>query len=70
MGERKKVEMADLDILKELAGCQERNHLHSETRNWEFLSAVTHRHNGTELSQEEFRDNLCLRYGMVVERGS
>ena len=31
------------------------------------LSAVPHRLNSTELSREEFRDNLCLRYGLMPE---
>ena len=31
------------------------------------LSAVPHRLNGTELYQEEFRDNLCLRYGLMPQ---
>ena len=32
-----------------------------------MLSAVLHRLNVTELSQEEFRDNLCLGYGLMLE---
>ena len=31
------------------------------------LSDVPNRLNDTELSQEEFRDNICLRYGMVPQ---
>ena len=45
--ERKHVDLVDLDRKKELAGGQERNHLHRATSNWEWLSAVTHRLNGT-----------------------
>ena len=37
------------------------------TRNGAWLSAVPHRLNGTELSREEFRDNLCLAYGMMPQ---
>ena len=38
-----------------------------ETRNGAWLSAVPHRLNGTEFSWEEFRDNLCLRYGLMPQ---
>ena len=38
-----------------------------ETRNGAWLSAVPHRLNGTELSREEFRDNLRLRYGLMLQ---
>ena len=47
------------------AGGQEEKRLHRATRNGAWLSAVPHRLNCTELSQEEFRDNLCLRYGLM-----
>ena len=57
--------MEELARRKELAGGQERNCLHREMRNGAWLSAVPHRLNGTELSWEEFRDNFCLRYGMM-----
>ena len=43
------------------------NRLRMETRNGACLSAVPHRINGTELSQEEFGDNLCLRYGLMPQ---
>ena len=36
-------------------------------RNGAWLSAVPHRLNGTELSREEFRDNLRLRYGLMPQ---
>ena len=78
--ERKHAEMGDLVRRKELVGGQERNRLQMVTRNEEWLIAVLHCLNGTELYQEEFRDNICLRYGlmpqdipqpvMVVVRGS
>ena len=65
--ERKHVELAELDRQKELAGGQERNHLHGAKNNGAWLSAVTHRINGTELSWEKFRDNLRLRYGLMPQ---
>ena len=36
-------------------------------RNDAWLSAVPHRLNGTELSREEFRDNIRLRYGLMPQ---
>ena len=57
--------MVELDRRKELAGGQEINRLHRATRNGVWLSTVPHRLNGTELSREEFRDNLRLRYRMM-----
>ena len=51
---------------QEQAGRQEKNILHRETRNGAWLSAVPHRLNGKELSWEEFRDNLRLRYGLML----
>ena len=62
--ERNHVELAELARRKEIACGQEKNRLRRETRNGACISAVPHRLNGTELSQEEFRDNLCLRYGL------
>ena len=59
------VELGDLARRKELAGAQERNHHHREMRNGACISAVPHRLNVTELSGEEFWDNLCLRYGLM-----
>ena len=50
-----------------MVGGQKRNCLHRVTRNGAYLSAVPHRLNGTELSWEEFRDNLCLRYGLMPQ---
>ena len=37
------------------------------TRNGAWLSAVPHLLNGTELSREEFRDNLRLRYRLMPQ---
>ena len=59
--------MAELAIQKELAGGQDRNHLHRAMGNGACLSAVSHRLNGTELSREEFRDTLRLRYGLIPQ---
>ena len=65
--EWKYLEMAELARRKELAGGQEKNHLHMATRNGAWLSAITHFLNRMELSQEAFRDNLSLRYGMMPQ---
>ena len=35
--------------------------------NGAWLSVVPHHLNGTELSLEELRDNLCLRYGLMPQ---
>ena len=35
--------------------------------NGAWLSTVPQRLNGTELSQEELRGNLCLIYGMIPQ---
>ena len=37
------------------------------TKNGAWISAVPHCLNGTELSWEEFRDNLRLRYGLMPQ---
>ena len=65
--EKMHVELGELARQKELAGVQERNRLHRATRNRAWLSAVHHRLNGTDLSQEKFRDNLRLRYGLTPQ---
>ena len=54
-------ELSDLFERQEQAVQQEKNRLHRATRNGAWLSAITHLLNGTELSREEFWDNLCLR---------
>ena len=61
------VNLGELARRKELAGGQEKNRLHRETRNGAWFSDVSHRLNGMELSQEEFQDNLCLRYGLIPQ---
>ena len=61
------VELGKLAGQEELTGGQERNRLHKATRNGAWLSAVPHRLNGTELFQEEFWDNLRLRYGLMLQ---
>ena len=61
------VELGELARQKELAGGQERNRLHRATRNGVWISYVPHRLNSTDLSREEFRDNLCLRYRLVPQ---
>ena len=65
--EKMHVELGELSRQKELVGGQEKNYLYRATRNGEWLSAVTHRLNSMELSWEEFRDNLCLRYGLMPQ---
>ena len=61
------VEIGDLARQKELSGGQERNRINRATRNGEWISSVPHRLNSTEFSQEEFRDNLRLRYGLMPQ---
>ena len=61
------VELSELFKRKEQAGGQEKNRLNRVTSNGAWLSAVPHRFNGTKLSWEEFRDNLCLRYGLMPQ---
>ena len=65
--EQKHVKLVDLDIQKELAGGQERNRLHMATMNGVWIGAIPHHRDGTELSQEELKDNLCLRYGLMPQ---
>ena len=65
--EKMHVDLGEVARQKELAGGQERNLLHRSMRNGAWLSAVTHRLNGTELSWEEYRDNICLRYGLIPQ---
>ena len=60
-------ELSDLFEQQEQDGQQEKNRLHRATRNGAWLSAVPHRLDGTELSRGEFRDNLCLRYGLMPQ---
>ena len=43
------------------------NRLHRALRNEACLSSVTHLINGMELSREEFRDNLRLKYGLMLQ---
>ena len=59
--------LRELARQKELVGSQERNRLHRATRDGAWLSAVPHRLNGMELSQEEFQDNIRLIYGLIPQ---
>ena len=52
--------MQEMDRQENLARGQERSNLHMATSSGAWLSAIPHCLNGTELSQEEFQDNLCL----------
>ena len=65
--EKMHVDIGELSRQKELARGQERNRLYREMMNGKWLSSVPHCPKGTELSQEEFRDNLCLRYGLMPQ---
>ena len=65
--ERKHFKMAELPRQNNLAGGQERNRLPRATRNGTWLTSVPHRLNGTELYWEEFRDNICLIYGLMPQ---
>eukprot|EP00957_Ditylum_brightwellii_P164681 12538525-Ditylum_brightwellii.AAC.1 len=58
-------ELQALEAMKEGKTTQAKNKLDrgKETRAW--LKVIPNRLNGSELSEEEFRDNLCLRYGMI-----
>ena len=61
------VYLGEMARQKELTGGQDRNRLHRANRNGSWLSAIPHRLNGTELSREEFQDNLRLRYGLMPQ---
>ena len=61
------VELGEMVHPKEQARYQERNRLHRATRNGTWISAVPHRLNSTELSWGGFLDNLCLRYGLMLQ---
>ena len=63
--EKKHDDMVELDIQKEISGGQERKKRHRATSNGSWICWVHHLLNGTELYQEEFRDNLHLRYGLM-----
>ena len=61
------VKLGDLVRQKDMAGGQERKRIHRSTRNGSWRSAVPHHLNGMDLSKEEFWDNLCLRYGLILQ---
>ena len=61
------VNLAEIYKQQEQEGGQEKKRLHRATRNGAWLRAVHHRLNCTELSLEEFQDNLHLRYGMMPQ---
>ena len=64
---KKLVELAKIFKRQDQAGGQEKNRLHRATRNGAWISAIPHCLNGTELSWEEFRDDLRLRYGLMPQ---
>ena len=59
--------MTDIDIQKYIEGGKNRNCLHRSTRNGEWIRTITHHLNNMELYQEELRDNLCLRCGLMPQ---
>ena len=59
--------MVDLDRKNELEGRQERKCLYRSTKNGEWLSAIPHHLNGTEMFREELRDKLCIRYVLMAQ---
>ena len=61
------VDLEEMSRRKELAGGQARNRLHRATWNGAWINIVPHRLNVTELSWEEFRDNLRLTYGLMPQ---
>ena len=61
------MELAELARQKNLFGGYERNRLHRATRNGAWLSTVPHHLKGKEFSREEFRENHCLRYGLIPQ---
>ena len=63
--EQKYAEMACLARQKELVGGQDRNLLRRSTINGVWLSTIPHCLNGMELSWEELRYNLRLRYRLM-----
>ena len=65
--EKMHIKIGDTSRQNELTGVQYWNRLHRETGNGAWLSSVPHRLNGTELSWDEFQDNLCLRHGLMPQ---
>ena len=64
---KKSVKLAKIFKRQEQAGGKEINRLHRATGNGAWLSAIPHRLNSTELSWEEFQDNIRLRYGFMTQ---
>ena len=65
---RNQQELAENAVLwrrKEMVDGMGLNRLRLETDNWAWLTAIPHCLNGTELSWEEFQDNLLLWYSIV-----
>ena len=50
--ERERKELEEMEICKVVAGGQEREQLHRETRNGDWITTMFHQLNGTELSWE------------------
>ena len=45
---------------------QESNRIHRVMGDGDWINSITDIRNGTELSQEAFRDNLCFRYVLMI----
>ena len=65
--EWKYTETAELARQKYLTGVQERNRIHRSTSNGSWIISIPHRLNSADISQEKFRDNLHLRYGLMPQ---
>ena len=65
--EWKHVEMAEMDRRKDLGCGQNRNPLHKETRNGEWISDIPHHLNDTNLSREGFQNIIFHRYRMMPQ---
>eukprot|EP00957_Ditylum_brightwellii_P005165 393592-Ditylum_brightwellii.AAC.1 len=49
---------------QQVRGQEDKHRLMRAMRTGAWLTVIPNRMNGTALSEEEFQDNLCLRYGM------
>ena len=59
--------MAELQIQKQLTVGQGGQQIRRVTSNGECISDVPYCLNGTELYWEEFWNNLCLRYRLILQ---
>ena len=61
------VDLGEISRHIDLSGGKEKNRLHRATSNGVWLSSVPYCLKGMQLSQEEFWDNLCLRYRLMPQ---